>query len=176
MARGCAYSYNCNLTTSSSIFLPAMPQWLQSSEHLFHSQVIAASGKKKNSNRPTCPSKDTLSWTLIPSCTSKWQELQRGKKKKMWLEQISSMKASAQEEFYLHQRLPKPTWHFFFRAGRRAGRYSHLGFPQLVPVARASARSSGAVSHAPVLCIECVNQSLNILYSFKAYLKVSKTT
>lgn len=127
--------------------------------------------KKKNSNRPTCPSKDTLSWTLIPSRTSKWQELQRGKKKKMWLEQISSMKASAQEEFYLHQRLPKPTWHFFFRAGRRAGRYSHLGFPQLVPVARASARSSGALSHGPVLCIECVNQSLNILYYLRSLSK-----
>lgn len=48
MARGCAYSYNCSLTTSPSIFLPAMPLWLQPSEHLFHSLVIALLWKKKS--------------------------------------------------------------------------------------------------------------------------------
>lgn len=60
---------------------------------------------------------------------------------------------------------------FICRAGRRAGRYGHLDFPELVPVERTSAHSSGAMSHGPVLYIESINQSLNILYSLRSLSK-----
>lgn len=177
MARGCVYGYNCSLTTSSSIFLPAMPQWLQASEqHLFHSLVIAPSWKK-NPNRPTCSSEDTLAWSLLPSYISKWQGQQRGEEeRKCGSNRFPLLKSQHRRRFTCTrvQKTAKTYLAFICRTGRRAGRYGHLGCPQLVQSKLRSCVSQSCAMHR-----ECQSVPQYLVFfeiPFKAYLRVSKTT
>lgn len=171
MARGCAYSYNCSLTTSPSIFLPAMPLWLQPSEHLFHSLVIALLRKKKSKQaklflRTGMNSASQLHLQMTGAA--------EGKEGRKFGSNRSPLLKSQHRRRFTCTKVPKTAKMYLgsiCRARRRAGRYDHLGFPWLVPAARASAHSSGAVSHGPVLYIESVNQSLNILYSLRSLSK-----
>lgn len=86
------------------------------------SLVIAASGKKKKIQTGQ-PASQKTHWHELcsPAAPPNNRSCRGVRRNKMWLEPISSMKESAQEEIYLHQRLPKPTWHLSAGLGGEQG-------------------------------------------------------
>lgn len=146
-----------------------MPQCLQPSKHLFHSLVIAPSGKKKSKQANLFLRRHELCSPATPPNDRNC----RGGRRKHGSNRSPLLKCQHRRRFTCTKvpKTAKTYLAFICRAGRRAGRYGHLDFPELVPVERTSAHSSGAMSHGPVLYIESVNQSLNILYSLRSLSK-----
>lgn len=182
MATGCANSYKCTLTASSSIFLPAMPQWLQLSEHLFHSLVIAPSGKKKVQIGQPVPEKAHWHELCSPATPPNDRRCRRGRRKKIWLKQISSIKESAQEEIYSHQSAKdcQNLLSIYLQSWEDSREVGPPRFPSVS--ARSKSKCSqfrNCVSWSCVLHRKCQSVPQYLVFleiPFKACIRVSKTT
>lgn len=188
------YSLLLNIPPAPGGKRPAVAQWLQPSEHLFHSLVIAPSGKKTEKNPKTtntktsqsCFSKDTLAWTLPPATPPNDGSCKGIRRKKVRLEQISSIKESAWEDICLHQSTKDKLGIQILLKTRVCPAGQNLPHiylqsweetmevrPSLLPTVSACSKSKWPRfrSHVswPMLYTGICNQSLNILHSLRSF-------